>query len=78
VKKIGDEHVWYLDYLPERYVEYWKGGEIRKDIHPIEEWLRSQLRFKDMLANPERIQIYQSSVDRKWKELKRMCEPYGS
>jgi pyruvate ferredoxin oxidoreductase beta subunit len=78
VKKIGDEHVWYLDFLPERYLEYWNGGEIRKDIHPIEEWLRSQLRFKDILADPAKIQAYQASVDRKWKELKKMCEPYGS
>jgi len=78
VRKVGDEHVWVLDYLPKRYVEYWNGGEILKDIHPIEEWLKSQLRFKDMLSDSAKIQTYQKSVDRKWKELKKMCEPYGS
>lgn len=78
VKKIGDKHVYYLDYLPDRYAEYWNGGEIRHDIHPIEEWLKSQLRFKDMLADPAKVLVYQKSVDRKWKELKRNCEPYGS
>jgi len=36
------------------------------------------LRFKDLLADPAKIQAYQQSVDRKWKELKKMCEPYGS
>jgi len=35
VIKVGDEHIWYLDFLPERYKEYWNGGEIQKDIHPI-------------------------------------------
>ena len=78
VRKIGEEHVWYLDYLPERYVEYWKGGEIRQDVHPIEEWLKSQLRFKDLLTDPAKVAAYQRRVDHKWKELRRDCEPYGS
>jgi hypothetical protein len=78
VIKVGDEHIWYLDFLPERYKEYWNGGEIQKDIHPIGEWLRSQLRFKDLLADPAKVAGYQANVDRKWKDLKKMCEPYGS
>ncbi|MFA5830613.1 MAG: thiamine pyrophosphate-dependent enzyme [Candidatus Paceibacterota bacterium] len=78
VKKVGKRHLWYLDYLPDRYVEYWNGGKISDDIHPIVEWVQSQGRFKDLLADPEKIRNYQENVDLKWEELKKMCEPYGS
>lgn len=78
VKKVGKRHKWYLDYLPDRYVEYWNGGKIAEDIHPITEWLESQGRFKDMMLSPEKISDYQEDIDLKWEELKKMCEPYGS
>jgi len=78
VKKVGLDHLWYLDFLPERYKEFWYGGEIRQDIHPIVEWVRSQGRFKDILADPAKMEGYQNRVDHKWKQLRRICEPYGS
>jgi len=78
VVKVGLGHLWYLDFLPERYEEFWNGGEIRKDIHPVEEWLLSQGRFNDILKNPAEVAAYQERLDFKWRELKKICEPYGS
>lgn len=77
VEKVGRDHIWTLDYLPERYQD----GVLHPDVHPITEFLKTQDRFSELLKRPDWLAEFQEQIDHRWlgrHGLIKKCEPYGS
>lgn len=77
IEKVGRDHIWHLDYLPERYA----GGIVHPEVHPITELLASQGRFGELLRHEDWTADFQEEMDHRWVGrggLIARCEPYGS
>ncbi len=81
IVRVGDDfvhdHLWYLDYVPERY----EGGILHPEIHPVSEWFDAQGRFRASRKDLKWVANMQKAIDHKWlgkNGLINRCEPYGS
>ena len=55
----------------------WKINFKPKDRKPVEEWLKGQKRFAQVLKDPKKIKIMQDEVDRNFEKLLKMEEAFG-